>query len=337
MVSGVVALILEANPALTYRDVQGVVAVSASLTDPSDPGWVTNGAGFRHNIKYGFGMVSAAAAVAAAQSWSLWGSEERIEANSAAGTVVVPSDGTPVSFALAVPARSAPFFTEWVEIYLNMDHISRGDLQLELTSPSGTHSVLIPGPRPETSNPPVEGCSAAEDSCSYTNDGVCDNPQYCNCDFNDCQDAGWIGADGAGPSIYQPRFNWKMTTVRSWGESPVGTWTLMITDQKEGNTSPTSSTLRSWNLLIYGHATSQSSASPSPLPPPPSPPPSPPPPLPTQPSPPSPLPPPPSPPSTPTGVQSTCLLTPAQAQSRCGCSITFSPTGQVVDTLLTCK
>jgi hypothetical protein len=125
-------------------------------------------------------------------------------------------------------------------------------LQLELTSPSGTHSVLMPGPRNETSNPPVEGCSAADDTCTWRNDGVCDNPQYCGCDYNDCLAANWVGTNGQ-PSLYLPRFNWKMTSVRSWGESPVGTWTLAIRDRRLANGPNVNSTLRSWNLLIYGH------------------------------------------------------------------------------------
>ncbi len=44
MVTGVVALILDANPKLGYRDVQEILAYSARQNDASDPGWVFNGA-----------------------------------------------------------------------------------------------------------------------------------------------------------------------------------------------------------------------------------------------------------------------------------------------------
>ena len=251
VVSGVVALMLEANPLLGWRDVQGILAATTSRNDPTSPLWTTNAAGFIHNIKYGFGMVDAGAAVAAALSWTNWGIERRIVASSSQ-LLTVPHDGSTLSTNVTVGAQSQAWAIEWIEIFLNLDHSSRGDLQLELTSPSGTHSVLIPGPRPETSNPPVDGCSAAADTCATKNDGVCDNPLTCKCDYDDCLAADWVGANGQ-PSLYQPRFNWKMTSVRSWGDSPVGTWTLAIRDRRLANGPNVNSTLHSWNLLIYGH------------------------------------------------------------------------------------
>eukprot|EP00900_Chrysochromulina_parva_P003513 jgi/Chrpa1/13162/Chrysochromulina_OHIO_Genome00018911-RA len=51
VVSGVVALMLEANPLLTYRDVQGILAATTSRNDPTSPLWTTNAAGFIHNIR----------------------------------------------------------------------------------------------------------------------------------------------------------------------------------------------------------------------------------------------------------------------------------------------
>ena len=66
LVSGVVALVLEANPSLTWRDVQGVLAATAR-TDHNDEDdetgqWTTNQAGVKHSYKYGFGLVDAHAA-----------------------------------------------------------------------------------------------------------------------------------------------------------------------------------------------------------------------------------------------------------------------------------
>ena len=63
LVSGVVALVLEANPSLTWRDVQGVLAATArtNFTDEDDEAgqWTTNAAGVKHSYKYGFGLVGA--------------------------------------------------------------------------------------------------------------------------------------------------------------------------------------------------------------------------------------------------------------------------------------
>ena len=53
VVSGVVALMLEAAPGLTWRDVQGVLVHTSKKTDPDDSSWATNGAGLSHSYKYG--------------------------------------------------------------------------------------------------------------------------------------------------------------------------------------------------------------------------------------------------------------------------------------------
>ena len=49
IVSGVVALMLQANPALGWRDVKEVLLRSARLVSATDPDWWTNAAGIHHN------------------------------------------------------------------------------------------------------------------------------------------------------------------------------------------------------------------------------------------------------------------------------------------------
>lgn len=48
-VSGVVSLMLEATPSLGWRDVQGILASTAQMTDPENESWVTNAAGIPHS------------------------------------------------------------------------------------------------------------------------------------------------------------------------------------------------------------------------------------------------------------------------------------------------
>ena len=49
MVSGVVALMLEANCNLGWRDVQAILAKTAQKTDPDHEDWTTNAAGLHIN------------------------------------------------------------------------------------------------------------------------------------------------------------------------------------------------------------------------------------------------------------------------------------------------
>jgi subtilisin family serine protease len=53
--SGVIALILQANPNLGWRDVQAILATTSQMMDEEDESWVVNGAGLHHSYKYGFG------------------------------------------------------------------------------------------------------------------------------------------------------------------------------------------------------------------------------------------------------------------------------------------
>jgi subtilisin family serine protease len=69
-ISGVVALILGANPNLTYRDVQQVLIHSSRHFDLADPDVKTNGAGFRVSHNVGFGVPDAGQAVFLARKWT---------------------------------------------------------------------------------------------------------------------------------------------------------------------------------------------------------------------------------------------------------------------------
>lgn len=75
IVSGVVALMLEANPNLGYRDVQNILAYSARHVNDPSTSWQGNGAeninggGLNYSRDYGFGEVDAHAAVRLAETW----------------------------------------------------------------------------------------------------------------------------------------------------------------------------------------------------------------------------------------------------------------------------
>lgn len=200
-VAGVIALVLEANPDLTWREVQGVLAETATLTDSDDPSWIinhvsgstTNTAGFHHSYKYGFGIPDAAAAVNIARNWESWSVEQQILMESGTVDIVIADNPTePVTSSIVIEEAFLngvdEFIIESVVIYVDLVHPSRGDLDIILTSPGGTQSILHPGKMPE-------------------------NTHYLD------------GSDE----------RWKLMTLRNWGENPVGTWQLSVDDQKTGS------------------------------------------------------------------------------------------------------
>jgi kexin len=143
-VAGVVALILEANPNLGWRDVKSILAQTARKNNPLDFDWSTTGGATKYhfNHKYGFGVVDAGAAVAAAQNWVNVGPELSYATPLASPSLAIPDNSFfSVSNTINV-AGSGINNIEFVEITFSANHPYIGDLNIFLISPSGTESEL---------------------------------------------------------------------------------------------------------------------------------------------------------------------------------------------------
>ena len=147
IVSGVVALILQANEDLSWRDVHGILATTSKVIDSSHESWSINGAGLQHSTLYGFGLVDAGAAVKAALTWDLYSEEQQVII--ASGDVEVDIPEYPQDGVESTVQVNNALTVEAINVYLDLLHSSRGDLEIVLTSPSGTESVLHPSRRPE--------------------------------------------------------------------------------------------------------------------------------------------------------------------------------------------
>lgn len=145
IVAGTVALMLEANPKLTWRDVRLILAETARKNDPFGS-WTLNGAGYDVSYDYGFGVVDAGAAVARAKAWANVGPllGPCVASSSPAQPIPDLITGTP-----SIPvvdtinmAGCAITKIEWVEVTFNTDHTYSGDLDVMIEAPSGTLSRL---------------------------------------------------------------------------------------------------------------------------------------------------------------------------------------------------
>ncbi|MCC6487755.1 MAG: S8 family serine peptidase [Candidatus Hydrogenedentes bacterium] len=142
LAAGVIALMLEKNPFLGWRDVQHVLSETSTQNNPADAGWQTNAAGLHFNHAYGFGRVNAVDAVGAAATWINVPAETTPLTNSESVVVSIP-DFNPVGITRSLALSGPPdFVAEHVEVTVNAVHPFRGDLQLKLTAPSGTVSTL---------------------------------------------------------------------------------------------------------------------------------------------------------------------------------------------------
>jgi subtilisin-like proprotein convertase family protein len=215
---GVIALILEANPALTWRDVKHILASTARKIDPTggatngplagyvaEPGWFANHASptpFNYHNWYGFGMVDASAAVNMAKTYTL----------GQLGTFTNTGFTSSGPLSLAIPDHSATGVTstitvvpgtvqviEAVQVRVSLTHTFLGDLGIEVMSPAGTRSVV----------------KNIED--------------------------GYFDADNLTNQVF--------LSNAFYGENPAGTWTIKVVDALFGDTG----TLTNWAIRVYGH------------------------------------------------------------------------------------
>jgi len=175
--SGVVSLILSANPSLTWRDVRHVLASTSTQNDPENEavtlevgeadfvahqGWVENAAGFKFNNLYGFGRVNAGDAVAMAKSYNAnlgaqvvtdWiGAGSAIEEEALTATIP-DNDAMGLSYTVEVTeeldleAMQFKFDISNADMWYGFNDGTQTtagmDLAIEVTSPSGTKSVIL--------------------------------------------------------------------------------------------------------------------------------------------------------------------------------------------------
>ncbi|SVA96075.1 uncharacterized protein METZ01_LOCUS148929, partial [marine metagenome] len=141
MVAGVVALMLEANQNLTWRDVQHILVQTSRKVDSDHSGWFQTKAGYWYNHAYGYGLVDATEAVNMAKSWQTVDSE--IVVNMGEITVndyIFDDRDSGVSSTIIV---NQSINIESIEVLVDVSHKFRGDLNFFLTSPSGIVSELV--------------------------------------------------------------------------------------------------------------------------------------------------------------------------------------------------
>ncbi|NJL68300.1 MAG: S8 family serine peptidase, partial [Microcoleus sp. SM1_3_4] len=225
MVSGIVALMLQANPRLGYRDVQEILAYSARKNDPDNQDvnsqvinrtifkdiWDFNGAknwnggGLHVNHDYGFGLVDGTAAVRLAETWQLRSGLNQNEAATATNERVQIANLT-LPTPLEIPNNNPvgitrsfridrPTNIDKIELNLDIDHGQFQDLTVTLTSPDGTESVIL-------------------DRVPYFTE---------------------VGEEQADFGFKGTTINYTFSSARHWGESGVGNWTLNITDNSATN------------------------------------------------------------------------------------------------------
>ena len=214
--SGAIALLLETQPELTWRDVKHILAKTARRLHADIPrvrvafggtpavlqhGWITNAAGYHFHNWYGFGAIDVDAAVALAATHvpnSLGVFTESAPLRLATALTIPDHDGGGLTQIQNVTGLSRTANIEAVQLRIEVRHPSPRELGFELTSPAGTRSIINPV-------------------------------------FNRALD----GVDSP--------LDWTILSNAFYGEPPTGEWTLNVIDAAEGNIGK----LDAWSLIFY--------------------------------------------------------------------------------------
>jgi proprotein convertase subtilisin/kexin type 5 len=209
------ALVLEANPKLTWRDMQHLVVItSRHLPLAHEPGWAVNGVGRRFSHKFGYGLMDGEALVKNSEKWINVPEQELCEStifetkleipldsNRSVESIILTNGCNRVNGKVQTGENGKEInYLEHVQAKITLKFRPRGNLKISLISPKGTEShLLLPRPR----------------------------------------------------DLEESNFNaWPFLSVHFWGENPQGQWTLRV--RNAGDSKALNGYLQSWGLVFYG-------------------------------------------------------------------------------------
>ncbi|CAB4014559.1 pro convertase subtilisin kexin type 7-like, partial [Paramuricea clavata] len=144
LAAGMLALALQTRWCLSWRDVQHLIVHSSVKHDVDTLDYTTNGAGFHHSHKYGFGLMDSWRLVNLAKVWT---SVPWMTSWSTPIVLVnqyIPTGSNQLIEEYIVQKRNLVELStlEHVTLTVNIDHKYRGSVLVSLISPAGTESKL---------------------------------------------------------------------------------------------------------------------------------------------------------------------------------------------------
>ncbi|XP_038556485.1 proprotein convertase subtilisin/kexin type 6-like isoform X6 [Micropterus salmoides] len=147
IVAGIIALALEANLLLTWRDVQHLLVKTSRPVHLKADDWKTNAAGHRVSHLYGFGLVDAEAMVLEARKWRTVPPQHTCSQMPERRTRYIHAGQSLNCSINASGCSEEPElhvdYLEHVVVKVQIVHPRRGDLEINLISPAGTRSQLL--------------------------------------------------------------------------------------------------------------------------------------------------------------------------------------------------
>uniref|UniRef100_A0AAZ3SCX2 P/Homo B domain-containing protein n=1 Tax=Oncorhynchus tshawytscha TaxID=74940 RepID=A0AAZ3SCX2_ONCTS len=144
LAAGIIALALEANPRLTWRDVQHLVVRASRLADLRTHDWRTNGVGRPVSHYYGYGLLDAGRLVDLASKWKTVKPQKKCTID-----LITRSFELRMKLTLRWNVTACHGTRNWIrslehiQARLTLTYSRRGDLSITLISPKKTISNLL--------------------------------------------------------------------------------------------------------------------------------------------------------------------------------------------------
>ncbi|XP_050985126.1 LOW QUALITY PROTEIN: proprotein convertase subtilisin/kexin type 7 [Labeo rohita] len=147
LAAGMVALMLQVRPCLSWRDVQHLIAYTATQHDGDvQADWGINGAGFHHSHKYGFGLLNAWRLVNAAKVWESVPFLVSYQSPVLKANEDIPAYPKTLTHTWNVTQselrQSGMQTLEHVSVTVTIVHPRRGNVEIWLICPSGMSSLI---------------------------------------------------------------------------------------------------------------------------------------------------------------------------------------------------
>jgi kexin len=203
LVAGSVALALGVRPDLSWRDVQYLVIEAAVPIHLDDGDWQDTKVGKKFSHTFGYGKMDTWQFIEAAKTWKsvkpqAWYHSPWLSVNH---EIPQGDQGLASSFDVTAAMLETANLVrlEHVTVTMNIKHMRRGDLSVDLRSPEGVISHIATTRR-----------------------------------FDEAQ----TGYD-----------DWTFMSVVHWGETGIGTWTVIV---KDTNVNELNGTFTDWRLNLWG-------------------------------------------------------------------------------------
>ncbi|KAF3491813.1 kexin [Arthroderma uncinatum] len=146
LVVGVMALVLQVRPELSWRDLQYLLVETAVPINATAPGWQTTSIGKKFSHDFGYGKVDAYSTVQFAKEWKPVKPQAWFHSPWLKVYHDIPQGDKGLSSSFEIKDEMLKEHNlervEHVTVTMNVNHTRRGDLSVELRSPSGVISYL---------------------------------------------------------------------------------------------------------------------------------------------------------------------------------------------------